>query len=137
MKTKKCQHQRASREFSENKLSHSYPKLPAESVQKYFLLAVHHCRMRINSEQSQTKTWSFYCRFRHSADVYRGNLISRLHLVSKGYIPLQPHCKLKVPQKVCRRLNRKPEEYKESAHKTHRTIPETNILTMECWILKG
>jgi uncharacterized protein (TIRG00374 family) len=31
----------------------------------------------------------------------------------------------------------KLEEYKESAHKTHRAIPEISILTVACWILKG
>ena len=31
----------------------------------------------------------------------------------------------------------KLEEYKESAHKTRRAIPEILLLTMACWILKG
>jgi uncharacterized protein (TIRG00374 family) len=31
----------------------------------------------------------------------------------------------------------KLEEYKESAHKTRRAIPEIALLTMACWVLKG
>ena len=34
-------------------------------------------------------------------------------------------------------LMEKLDEYKESSHKTRRTIPEITLITMACWILKG